>query len=139
YESVIAQTGPLPPWTLVIEHALVSDPEQRLRAVRGGFGITVQHTLLWNMGSEMMHTWGAERTANVNPLDEWLAAGAQLAVGTDLARPVNPLVNVWGMVTRGTRNAGVQGVAHAIDRATALDLYTRAPAVLDREGGWRGQ
>src|SRR5215471_11777995 len=50
YEGVVAATGELPPWTLVIEHALLSDPAQRERAVRGGFGITVQHALLWNMG-----------------------------------------------------------------------------------------
>jgi predicted amidohydrolase YtcJ len=133
YESVIAQTGPLPPWTLVIEHALVSDPEQRLRAVRGGFGITVQHTLLWNMGSEMMHTWGAERTANVNPLDEWLAAGAQLAVGTDITRPFNPMTNVWGMATRSTKAAGIQGPQHAIDVPTAIRLYTLGTAELNGE------
>jgi predicted amidohydrolase YtcJ len=42
------------------------------------------------------------------------------------------------MVTRGTRNAGVQGAGHAIDRATAIDLYTRAPALLDHDASWRG-
>src|SRR5262249_11970338 len=56
YEGVAAATGPPPPWTLVIEHALLSDPALRERAVRGGFGITVQHALLWNMGSEMLTT-----------------------------------------------------------------------------------
>ena len=61
YEAVVAATGPLPPWTLVIEHALLSDPAQRERAVRGGFAITVQHALLWNMGSEMLATWGPVR------------------------------------------------------------------------------
>jgi len=103
YEGVVAATGPLPPWTLVIEHALLSDRAQRERAVRNGFGITVQHTLLWNMGSEMLVAWGPERTRQVNPLDDWLTLGASLAAGTDLARPVSPLLNVWGMVTRGTR------------------------------------
>src|SRR5262249_28160851 len=45
YEGVAAAVGPRPPWTLVIEHALLSDATQRERAVRGGFGITVQHAL----------------------------------------------------------------------------------------------
>jgi predicted amidohydrolase YtcJ len=93
----------------------------------------VQHALLWNMGSEMLHTWGPERTARVNPIDEWLEAGASLAAGTDIARPFNPLLNVWGMVTRGTKAAGVQGVEHAIDRATAIGLYTVGEARLDHE------
>jgi predicted amidohydrolase YtcJ len=124
YEGVVAQTGDLPPWTLVIEHALLSDPAQRERAVRGGFGVTVQHALLWNMGSEMLLTWGPSRTRRVNPLDQWLAAGASLAAGTDMARPFNPMTNVWGMATRGTKSAGIQGPEHAIDVATALRLYT---------------
>lgn len=133
YEDVAAQTGPLPPWTLVVEHGLLSDPQQRERVVRGGFGITVQHPLLWNMGSQMLVTWGPERTGQVNPLDEWLAAGAALAAGTDLVRPFNPMTGVWGMVTRGTKSAGVQGPKHAIDVATAIRLYTLGTAALNGE------
>jgi len=133
YEAVVARVGPLPPWTLVIEHAMLSDAAQRDRAVRGGFNITVQHPVLWNMGSEMLVTWGPERTAQVTPLDQWLAAGADLAVGTDLVRPFNPMTNVWGMVTRGTKSAGIQGPEHAISVATALELYTLGTARLNHE------
>lgn len=133
YEAVTAQTGPLPPWTLVIEHAMLADAAQRERAVRGGFGITVQHAVLWNMGSEMLNTWGAERTSRVSPLDEWLALGASLAAGTDIVRPFNPMTNVWGMATRGTKSAGIQGRERAIDVATALRLYTLGSAELNGE------
>ena len=133
YEGVVAQTGSLPPWTLVIEHALLSDQAQRERAVRGGFGVTVQHSLLWNMGSQMLTAWGPERTRRVSPLDEWLAAGASLAAGSDIARPFNPMTNVWGMATRGTKSAGVQGPEHAIDVHTALRLYTLGSADLNGE------
>src|SRR5262249_9352760 len=131
YENVAAQTGPLPPWTLVVEHGLLTEPRQRMRAVRGRFGITVQHPLLWNMGSQMQITWGPERTRHVNPLDEWLALGADVAAGSDLARPFNPMTGVWGMVTRGTKSAGVQGPEHAIDVTTALRLYTVGTARLN--------
>jgi len=40
---------------------------------------------------------------------------------------------VWGMVTRGTKSAGVQGPGHAIDVATALELYTLGSARLNHE------
>jgi predicted amidohydrolase YtcJ len=133
YEAVAAGLGGVPPWTLVIEHALLSDPAQRDRAIRGGFAVTVQHALLWNMGSEMVRVWGPDRTQQVNPLDEWLAAGASLAAGTDMARPINPMINVWGMATRGTRTAGVQGPEHAITVAKALELYTMGSARLNHE------
>jgi predicted amidohydrolase YtcJ len=85
------------------------------------------------MGSQMRLTWGPERTRQVNPLDEWLAAGAALAAGTDLVRPFNPMTGIWGMVTRGTKTAGVQGPEHAIDVATALRLYTMGTAALHGE------
>jgi predicted amidohydrolase YtcJ len=133
YEAVVAQAGPVPPWTLVIEHAMLTDAALRDRAVRDGFGVTVQFPVLWNMASEMLVTWGAERTQQITPLDQWLAAGASLAVGTDLVRPFNPMTNVWGMVTRGTKSAGIQGPEHAIDVATALRLYTVATAALNHE------
>jgi predicted amidohydrolase YtcJ len=85
------------------------------------------------MGSQMQVGWGPERTRQVNPLDEWLAAGADLAAGSDLARPFNPMTGIWGMVTRGTKSAGVQGPEHAIDVATALRLYTVGTAALNGE------
>ena len=133
YEGVVAEVGDLPPWTLVIEHALLSDEALRARVVRGGFGVTVQHPLLWNMGSEMLTTWGPGRTRQVNPLDQWLAAGTCLAAGTDIARPFNPMTNVWGMATRGTKTAGIQGPEHAIGVPTALELYTIGSAALNHE------
>jgi predicted amidohydrolase YtcJ len=133
YEAVVAQTGPVPPWTLVIEHAMLTDAALRDRAIRDGFGVTVQYPLLWNMASEMLVTWGPERTRQITPLDQWLAAGASLAAGTDIVRPFNPMTNVWGMVTRGTKAAGTQGPEHAIDVATALRLYTMGTAALNHE------
>jgi predicted amidohydrolase YtcJ len=49
------------------------------------------------------------------------------------------MLNVWGMATRGTKAAGVQGPEHAIGVATALELYTMGTARLnhdqDRLGG----
>jgi hypothetical protein len=90
------------------------------------------------MASEMLDAWGPERTSQVSPLDEWLAAGADLAAGTDSARPVNPMTATWGMVTRGTKSAGVQGPSHAIDVTTALELYTMGSARLNHEAGRLG-
>jgi predicted amidohydrolase YtcJ len=48
-------------------------------------------------------------------------------------RPFNPMTNVWGMVTRGTKSAGIQGAEHAISVATALELYTMGTARLNHE------
>jgi len=42
------------------------------------------------------------------------------------------------MVTRGTKQIGVQGADQAIDRYTAIQLYTAASAQLNWEGERRG-
>jgi len=49
------------------------------------------------MASEMLSTWGPERTGRVSPLDLWLAAGAELAAGTDIVRPSTrwPTSGAW--------------------------------------------
>src|SRR5262249_56454423 len=104
-------------------------------AVGGGFNVAVQQPRLWNMGREMLVSWGPERTSRVTPIDQWLAAGASLAAGTDLVRPFNPMINVWGMVTRGTKTAGIQGPEHAIGVADALRLYTLGTAALNGDAG----
>jgi predicted amidohydrolase YtcJ len=137
YERIQESTD-APRASLVLEHALLADATQRARAARLGVPVTVQHSLLWNMGSEMLTAWGPERTARVSPMDEWLRLGAEVAVGTDLNRPFNPLINVWGMVTRGTKTAGVQGPEHGIDRYTAIERYTAGTARLCFEGHRRG-
>ena len=64
--------------------------------------------------------------------------GAGLVVGTDIARPFNPMTNVWGMVTRGTKSTGIQGPEHAISVGSALELYTMDTARLNHEQGRLG-
>jgi predicted amidohydrolase YtcJ len=43
------------------------------------------------------------------------------------------MLSVWGMATRGTRAAGVQGPEHAIGVAAALELYTMGTARLNHD------
>ena len=64
--------------------------------------------------------------------------GAGLVVGTDIARPFNPMTNVWGIVTRSTKSAGIQGPEHAISMGSALELYTMGTARLNHEQGRLG-
>ena len=48
------------------------------------------------------------------------------------------MTNVWGMATRDTKAAGVQGPEHAIRVAVAIELYTMGSARLDGEADRRG-
>ena len=138
YGQVAQRHSGLAPATLTIEHAFLAGPAERARAARLGVAITVQHPLLYTHGAEMLRRWGPKRTAAVMPLRSWLADGAMVSAGSDTVRPVNPLLAVWGMVTRGTRDAGIHGPDEAIDRYTALELLTSAGARLTGELERRG-
>jgi predicted amidohydrolase YtcJ len=126
YERVLRARPEVAPGTLAIEHAMLAGPRDRARASTLGVAITIQHFLLYNYGAEIVKRWGPERAAAVMPARSWVEAGAILSAGTDAARPVNPMLTVWGMLTRGTRDAGVQGADEAVDRRTALELLTSA-------------
>ncbi|TMC91598.1 MAG: hypothetical protein E6J11_20035, partial [Chloroflexi bacterium] len=125
--------------TLVLEHGFLADATQRARAIRLGIPVTIQHPLLYTLASVLLESWGQERTREIMPVRAWLEEGASLSAGTD--HPVssfNPLLSLWGMVTRGTLKAGIQGSEYAIDQYTAVHLYTLAGAQLNGESHRRG-
>ena len=139
YERILGEHPGLRPGTLVIEHAFLADAVQRRRAIQLGVAITVQHPLLYAQAPALLAMWGPERVDQILPISDWVREGALVSSGTDSPpSDVNPLLAVWGMVTRGTKLAGVQGKDYAIDRWTAFRLYTAASAELDWEGDRRG-
>jgi len=139
YERVLAENPTTPPGTLVIEHALLANAEQRARAIRLRVPVTVQHPLLYTQGQQMVKAWGPERANQALPVRAWLDEGAQLAASSDYpAASYDPMRSLWGLVTRGTQGAGILGPEYAIDQFTAVRLYTSAGAQLDREDAQRG-
>jgi predicted amidohydrolase YtcJ len=139
YEKVISENPGLRPGALVLEHGFLADATQRARAIRLGIPVTVQHPLLYTLGSVLLEGWGEQRTREIMPVKAWLDEGASLSAGTDYpVSPVNPGLSLWGMVTRGTLKVGIQGPEYAIDQYTAVQLYTVAGAQLNGESHRRG-
>ncbi len=98
-------------------------------------GITVQHPLLYSLGGNLVRYWGPERAGQVMPVRAWVDEGALIAAGSDCnVSFFDPLLSIWGLVTRGTRTAGVQGPQYRVDTYTAIRLYTAAGGRLLREG-----
>jgi predicted amidohydrolase YtcJ len=139
YERVIEKRGPLGHGSLVMEHAFFADSAVRRRAIGAAIPVTVQPPLRFALAGNMVRHWGAERTSHVMPVAQWLEDGAELAGGSDCnVAPLDPLLSIWGFVTRGTQAAGIQGPACAIDRETAFRLYTADAARLIGQGHRRG-
>jgi len=142
YEQVVNDNPGLKPGTLVIEHGFLIDATQRARAARLGVGITVQHQLLYSLGAQLLAKWGKERTSQITPIRALIEAGVQVSGGTDSTGtgepPYDPMLGIWGMATRGTKHVGVQGLEYAIDRYTAVHIYTAGSAELNWESHRRG-
>ena len=95
--------------------------------MRLGVGITVQHPLLYSLAGNLVRYWGPDRTSQVMPVRAWVDEGALITAGSDCnVSFFDPLLSIWGLVTRGTRTAGVQGPEYRVDTYTAIQLYTAA-------------
>jgi len=139
YERVLAANPDLPPGTLVLEHAILANAEQRARAIRLRIPVTVQQPLLYAQGAAMLKLWGPERAQAAMPVRAWLNEGAALSAGSDYpAAGYDAMRSIWGLVTRGTEAAGVLGPDQVIDQYTAFWLYTAAGARLGGEDHLRG-
>jgi predicted amidohydrolase YtcJ len=134
YEQVTRRHPGLAPGSLVIEHAFLADEQTRARAVALHVGITVQHPLLYSLGGNLVRYWGPERASQVMPVQAWVDDGALIAAGSDCnVSFFDPLLSIWGLLTRGTRTVGIVGPEYRVDRHTAVDLYTAAGGRLLRE------
>jgi len=58
YEQVIKENPGLKPGTLVLEHGFLADAGQRASAIRLGIPVTIQHPLLYALGSMLLDGWG---------------------------------------------------------------------------------
>jgi predicted amidohydrolase YtcJ len=116
-------------WTMV--HIFLPSERALAKIKRLGLRATVQDQPV-KLGHNMVRYWGEERAARSIPIRSIVAAGIPTGGGTDA--PVvgwNPFESMWWMVSRqvytqsATRTLGGN---EAVDRAVALDLYTRGSA-----------
>jgi predicted amidohydrolase YtcJ len=134
YERVLQANPDLPPGTLVLEHGILANAEQRARAIQLGIPVTVQHPLVYAQGAAMVRLWGSERAQAAMPVRAWLDEGAQVSAGSDYqAAGFDPMRSIWGLVTRVTEGAGILGPAFAVDQYIAWWLHTAAGARLGGE------
>jgi predicted amidohydrolase YtcJ len=123
----------------LVEYAFQPSPESFVRARRLGLVITMQHPLVYALGGNMLKYWGPERANRCSPVRDWLAHGLAVAGGTDSqVGPYQPLLAIWGLVTRQTNVAGVLGPDQRVSREQALRLYTINTAYMSFEEHLKG-
>src|SRR3954466_9616017 len=125
----------------ILIHASLIRPEQMERAHRLGVRIDFQNVFMWDKAATVERFLGratADRAVPTKTLIEKMGI-ENLGAGTDFpVNPINPLLNIYIMVTRKDPNGNIYGSAEAISREQALRLYTSAAARYTFEEGRKG-
>ena len=125
----------------ILIHASLIRPEQMERAHRLGVRIDSQNAFMWDKAATVERFLGravADRAVPTRTLIEKMGIDS-LGAGTDFpVNPINPLLNMYVMVTRKDINGKVYGASEAISREQALRLYTSAAARYMFDEGRKG-
>jgi predicted amidohydrolase YtcJ len=125
----------------ILIHASLIRPEQMERAHRLGVRIDFQNAFMWDKAATVERFLGravADRAVPTRTLIEKMGIDS-LGAGTDFpVNPINPLLNMYVMVTRKDINGKVYGAYEAISREQALRLYTSAAARYMFDEGRKG-
>jgi len=125
----------------ILIHASLIRPEQMERARKLGVRVDFQNVFMWDKAATVERFLGrgtADRAVPTKTLIEKMGID-NLGAGTDFpVNPVNPLLNMYVMVTRKDINGTVYGASEAIGREQALRLYTSAAARYTFEEGRKG-
>jgi predicted amidohydrolase YtcJ len=139
--SKIAADGGWPPGTQwFFDHAETATPGSLDRIAALGGGISVQNRMMFQ-GQLFAARYGAQAAASAPPLRAMLDRGLTVAAGTDATRvsSYNPWLSLGWLVTGRTLSGlPLLGADNRLDRATALDLYTRGGAALTGEQDVKG-
>ena len=112
-----------------LEHAFSPAKGEIERTKSLGLAVTLQHSLVYGLGGNMVTYWGPERAAACTPSKEWIESGVLVGAGTDSnVTEFDPWLNLYGFMTRDTENAGILGPEHRISIQDALAAYTTGSA-----------
>jgi predicted amidohydrolase YtcJ len=136
YEEVDARY-PLKDRRFSLIHGFFPDERTFERCRRLNVPVAVQQTLLYNLATNFIAEWGAERVAMASPHRDYLDQGVMLGGGVD-GTPFEILLAIWSCITRETRDEGIIGPGQRITREEALRMYTSGSAYVMHEETVKG-
>jgi len=139
FELVAAET-PLDGLRWNLCHAELISRHDLERVRRLGLGLAVQGRLSQKV-SVVAERWGEQAVRRMLPMGDMLELGIPVGAGTDGTRAAsyNPWQSLWFLVSGRSRSGGPErDERNRLDRAHALDAYTRGSAWFSFEDDRRG-
>lgn len=125
FEYANAQT-PLANRRWMIDHAFLLGPQHYSRVKRLGLIINSQYMHNYELGALILKAWKRPLADRSEPYAEWLKNGVMFAGGSDgpISYYAEPLLEIYGEVTRGTQWGGKLGAKQGISREDAIRSVT---------------
>jgi len=110
----------------MIDHAFLLGPQHYERVKRLGLIINSQYMHNYELGALILKAWKRPLADRSEPYAEWLKNGIMFAGGSDgpISYYAEPLLEIYGEVTRGTQWGGRLGPDQGISRADAIRSVT---------------
>jgi predicted amidohydrolase YtcJ len=110
----------------MIDHAFLLGPQHYARLKRLGLIINSQYMHNYELGALILKAWKRPLADRSEPYREWLRNGVMFAGGSDgpISYHAEPLLEIYGEVTRGTGWGGKLGPDQGIGRADAIRSVT---------------
>jgi predicted amidohydrolase YtcJ len=110
----------------MIDHAFLLGPTHYARVKRLGLIINSQYMHNYELGALILKAWKRPLADRSEPYAEWLKNGIMFAGGSDgpISYYAEPLLEIYGEVTRGTQWGGKLGPDQGISRADAIRSVT---------------
>jgi predicted amidohydrolase YtcJ len=110
----------------MIDHAFLLGPQHYDRVKRLGLIINSQYMHNYELGALILKAWKRPLADRSEPYREWLQNGIMFAGGSDgpISYYAEPLLEIYGEVTRGTQWGGELGPSQGISREDAIRSVT---------------
>jgi predicted amidohydrolase YtcJ len=138
YEAAL-QAAPREDHRHRIEHCMMLEPQQALRMQQLGVIAVLQPGFIGRLGDAYITVLGAERAAQLNPMERFDMLGIPVAFSSD--RPVipgAPLKGIRSAMQRLSPQGVVLGREHAITALQAIRYYTSGAAFASRTDDFSG-
>ena len=124
----------------MIDHAFLLGPQHYDRVKRLGLIINSQYMHNYELGALILKAWKRPLADRSEPYAEWLQNGIMFAGGSDgpISYYAEPLLEIYGEVTRGTQWGGRLGPDQGISREQAIRSVTINGAFTTFEEGVKG-
>ena len=110
----------------MIDHAFLLGPQHYERVKKLGLVINSQYMHNYELGALILKAWKRPLADRSEPYAEWLKNGIMFAGGSDgpISYYAEPLLEIYGEVTRGTQWGGKLAPDQGISRADAIRSVT---------------